>query len=269
MHFSMQSILIIATTTTSNKVWKRSLGWRSLLVLFYIPTSSSTSTPGNCWDVTRILSFLEFYWNGIISAQRLRIHMQMQEMWIPSLGQEGPLEKEVTTHSSTLAWNIPWIEEPGGLQSVGSQRVGRGWETEQTHTYSTQAFVLDFISHNIFKIYWFPLCYWVIFMGLPGGNHGRGPACQSRLDVRNAGSVPGSGRSPGGGNGYTFQYSCLENPIDSGAWWAAVHGVTKSWTRLKQLRTYAYSVYGMDTAFFFNLFTNWVAIWIACSLGPL
>ena len=47
-----------------------------------------------------------------------------QEMQVPSLGQEDPLEKEMATHSSILAWEIPWTEEPGGLQSTGSQRVG-------------------------------------------------------------------------------------------------------------------------------------------------
>ena len=45
------------------------------------------------------------------------------------------------------------------------------------------------------------------------------------------GLIPGSGRSPGEGNGNPLQYSCLENPMDRGAWWAAVHGVAKSWTR--------------------------------------
>ena len=48
----------------------------------------------------------------------------MQETWVQSLGQEDPLEKEMATHSSILAWKIPWTEEPGGLQSIGSQRVG-------------------------------------------------------------------------------------------------------------------------------------------------
>ena len=47
----------------------------------------------------------------------------MQEMQVRSLGQEDPLEKEIATHSSTLAWKIPWMEEPGGLQSMGSLRV--------------------------------------------------------------------------------------------------------------------------------------------------
>ena len=48
----------------------------------------------------------------------------MQETWVRSLGQEDPLEEGMTTHSSILAWRIPWTEEPGGLQSMGSQRVG-------------------------------------------------------------------------------------------------------------------------------------------------
>ena len=46
------------------------------------------------------------------------------ETWVRSLGQEDPLEKEMATHSSTLAWKIPWMEEPGRLQSMGLQRVG-------------------------------------------------------------------------------------------------------------------------------------------------
>ena len=49
----------------------------------------------------------------------------MQEMWVRSLDQEDPLEKGTATHSSILAWRIPWTEEPGGLQSTGSQRVGK------------------------------------------------------------------------------------------------------------------------------------------------
>ena len=53
----------------------------------------------------------------------------MRETWIQSLGREDPLEKEMATHSSTLAWKIPWMKEPGRLQSVGSQRVGHDWET--------------------------------------------------------------------------------------------------------------------------------------------
>ena len=52
-------------------------------------------------------------------------------------------------------------------------------------------------------------------------------------DLRDAGSVLGSGRSPREGHGNLLQYSCLENSMDRGAWWATVHGVAKNWTQLK------------------------------------
>ena len=54
-------------------------------------------------------------------------------------------------------------------------------------------------------------------------------------DIRDGGSIPELGRSPGGGHGDPLQYSCLENPMDRGAWRATVHSVAKSWTQLKQL----------------------------------
>ena len=83
-----------------------------------------------------------------------------------SLGQEDPLEEEMATHPSIIVWRISWTEEPGGLQSMGSQRVGRNWATN-TH--------------------WNALdnCY-----------------------------VPTAGE----GNGTPLQHSCLENPMDGGAW---------------------------------------------------
>ena len=57
-------------------------------------------------------------------AQMVKHLPTMQTLWVRSLGQEDPLEKEMATHSSTLVWRIPWTEEPDGLQSMGSQRVG-------------------------------------------------------------------------------------------------------------------------------------------------
>ena len=63
----------------------------------------------------------------------------------------------------------------------------------------------------------------------------------SAEDPRDRGSIPGSGRSPGVENGNLLQYSSLENPMDRGAWWATVHRVVKSWTRLKQLSTHAHT----------------------------
>ena len=69
-----------------------------------------------------------------------------------------------------------------------------------------------------FEVYW----------GFPGGS-------EVKTSVYNAGdlgSIPGSGRSPGEGNGNPLQYSCPENHMDRGAWWATVHGVSKSWTQM-------------------------------------
>ena len=57
-------------------------------------------------------------------AQMVKHLSTMQETQVQSLGQEDPLEKEMAIHCSTIAWKIPWMEEPGGLQSMGSQRVG-------------------------------------------------------------------------------------------------------------------------------------------------
>ena len=63
----------------------------------------------------------------------------------------------------------------------------------------------------------------------PSGSDGKESACS----VGDLGSIPGLGRSPGGGHGNPFQCACLENPLDRGAWWAVVHGVAKCWTGLK------------------------------------
>ena len=65
----------------------------------------------------------------------------------------------------------------------------------------------------------------------PGGSDGKESAC----NAEDPGLIPGSGRSPGEGNGNPLQYSCLENLMDRKAWWATVHGVAKSWTRLRWL----------------------------------
>ena len=71
----------------------------------------------------------------------------MQEMWVQSLSQEYPLEQEMATHSIVLAWKIPWIGEPGELQSNGSWRVRHDWATEHTtHTIRGVTGELVFIS---------------------------------------------------------------------------------------------------------------------------
>ena len=114
-----------------------------------VPTSLGQGLCGNCMEakypmlrpetnLSNISEILRFppapsvgfggqYALGIwatLVAQRLKHLSAMQETWVPSLGQEDPLEKEMATHSSTLAWKIPWTEESGRLQSMGSQRVG-------------------------------------------------------------------------------------------------------------------------------------------------
>ena len=86
------------------------------------------------------------------------------------------------THSSILAWRIPWTEEPVGLQTIGSM---------------------------------------VLVVKNPPANAG---------DIRDVGSVTGWGRSPGGGHANPLQCSCLENPMDRGAWRATIHRVAKSRT---------------------------------------
>ena len=68
----------------------------------------------------------------------------------------------------------------------------------------------------------------ILFLGFPGGSEVKASDC----NAGDLGSIPVLGRSPGEGNGNPLQYSCLENPMDGGAWWATVHRVTKSRTRL-------------------------------------
>ena len=137
------------------------------------------------------------------SGERVCLPMQemqeMQEIQVQSLGWEDPLEKEMATHSSILAWKTPWTEwvpmDCSGLQSIRLQRVRHNWV--QTPT-------------------------------TPCSLDGKEFACSAE----DLGSIPGSGRSPGEGNSNPLQYSCLENPMDRGVWWATVHGVTNSQTQL-------------------------------------
>ena len=70
----------------------------------------------------------------------------MQEMGLQSLGWEDPLEKEMATHFSILAWEIPWTEEPGGQQSMGSQRVDTTWQLKSNNKQYVRQFLLCFSS---------------------------------------------------------------------------------------------------------------------------
>ena len=77
------------------------------------------------------------------------------------------------------------------------------------------------------------ICLFRMYQGFPGGLSGK----ESAFQAGDSGSIHGSERSPGEGNGYPLQCSCLENPTDRGAWWVTVHGVAKSWTRLSDHTT--------------------------------
>ena len=79
------------------------------------------------------------------------------------------------------------------------------------------------------------------YTGLPWSLSGKESTC----DAGDLGSIPGLGRSPGEGNGYPLQYSCLDNPIDRGAWWATIHGVMKSW--MTERHTFTHKKYTMES----------------------
>ena len=80
----------------------------------------------------------------------------------------------------------------------------------------------DSFIHHIIRLY----SVLILFFQFPDGLRGKESACNAG-DTGDAGLIPGSGRSAGGGNGNPLQYSCLRNPMDRGAWWATVHGVAK------------------------------------------
>ena len=80
---------------------------------------------GILWNLEQFLSTT--YKHASLVAQTIKHLPAMWETWVWSVGQEDPLEKEMATHSSTLAWKIPWTEEPGRLQSMWLQRVGHEW----------------------------------------------------------------------------------------------------------------------------------------------
>ena len=106
----------------------------------------------------------------------------------------------MVTHSGVLAWRIPGMGETGGLPSMGSQ----SWtQLKQLSSNSSSNILVVLVVKN--------------------------PPASAR-DIGGVGSIPGSGRSPGGGNGNPLQYCCLGNPMERGAWWVTVHGVSKSWT---------------------------------------
>ena len=111
-----------------------------------------------------------------------------------------------------------WLIGPGSRVQV-LLRLFAAWSAPAP---GTQILFPSFSYH--FTLFAFVVIFW----GFPGGSDGK----VSAHNAGDPGSIPGSGRSPGEGNGNPLQYSGLENSMDGGAWWATVHGVTKSQTRL-------------------------------------
>ena len=136
--------------------------------------------------------------------------------WKIPWAEEPALEKEMATHSSVLAWRIPGMGEPGGLASMGLHRVGHDWSNSAAAAAA-----------------------WALW-GFSGGTGT--PA--NAGDTREAGLILGLGRSLGGGHGNPLQYSCLENPMDRGAWPTIVHRVAKSQTQLKWLSAHTWALWG-------------------------
>ena len=93
-------------------------------------------------------------WAPLVT-QRVKRLSTTQETWVQSLGWEDLLEKEMATHSSTLAWKIPWTEEPGGLQSTGLQSIGHNWTTSLSFFFS---FFPSFPSFPSLFLSFLPAC---------------------------------------------------------------------------------------------------------------
>ena len=128
------------------------LGCPGLNALFIIPDEPKLS----CVNII-------LYLRAALVAQTVKNLPAMQETWVWSLGGENPLEEEMATYSSILAWRISWTEEPGGLQSTGSQRMGHNPVTNththtHTHTYILylECFFLLFLSFVF--MYWIFMC---------------------------------------------------------------------------------------------------------------
>ena len=158
------------------------------------------------------------------------------------------MEKAMAPHSSTLAWKIPWMEEPGGLPSMGLHRVRHDWATS-----------LSLFTFMHWRRKWQPS---PVF--LPGESHGWGSLVGCRLwgctesDTTERLHFHFSLSCIGEGNGNPLQCSCLENPMDGGAWWAAIYVVTQSRTRLKWLSSLAYGI--KATVTYHPTFREWSQI---------
>ena len=141
-------------------------------------------------------------------------------------------------HSSTLAWQIPWMEEPGRLQSMGSLGVGHNWATELKLKLKLKH-ILKYLDLFLWRRQWHPTP-----VLLPGKSHGQrslvgcSPWGREEWDMTERLHFDFSLSCIGEGNSNPLQCSCLENLRDGGAWSAAVYGVAQGRTWLKWLSIY-------------------------------
>ena len=130
--------------------------WLTLHVCSVTSDSMDCSSLGSSVHgitLARILEWVAISFSrgsGFPGSSALQRLPAMRETWVWSLGQEDPLEKEMETHSSILAWRIPWMEEPGGLQYTGLQRVRHNWATS-FHFISLHFTSLHFTSLHFFS----------------------------------------------------------------------------------------------------------------------
>ena len=134
---SMGSINVIQGTSMCN--WLPAIH-SSLVLGSRFPPSHCVDPPGVVLWRYRVRGFIWYeyipqniLWASLV-AQAVKNLPAMEEMWVQFLGREDPLEKGMAIHSSILAWEISWMEEPGRLQSMGPQRVGYDWASS-TYTY--------------------------------------------------------------------------------------------------------------------------------------
>ena len=217
-------------------------------------------------------------WTYIQVAQMVESLPAKRDTWVQSPSQEDALEKELATHSSILSWRFPGTKESDGLESVGSQRARHEWATEpqwskvvlEVHFFAAQLSSYSSICRKGFS---FPIeLWWCLSLKrtnnwlylylesrrrrwhptpvlLPGKSHGQGslvgcsPWSREEWDMTEWLPFHFSLSCIGEGNGNPLQCSCLENPGDRGAWWAAVYGVAQSQTRLKWLSSSSPSVF--------------------------
>ena len=161
--------LAISCLTTSNLPWFMDLTFQVPMqycslqhcTLLLSPVTSTTV----CWFCFGSISsfFLELflhsspvaYWAPTnLVAQMRKCLSTMQETWVRSLGGEDLLKKEMATHSSILAWKIPWTEEPGRLKSMGSKRVRHDWAT------SLSLLPTWGVHHSVYYFFAFSYCSW-------------------------------------------------------------------------------------------------------------